>query len=290
MRRLFIVNPNAGKGRALRIWNQLSQFLMEKNVEFDFHFTTRPGEATEFARNNGSRFDQVIAIGGDGTVHEAVNGIVGYEVAFGVIPAGTGNDFARLFNWNLHPVQEAERILRNQTVLVDLVRMHDRLFINVAGMGFDATVANDTNQSRILKRLGAMGYVASVLKNLPRFQATHAEIDVDGKRYEFEEVLLIAVGNAVSYGGGMRITPQADCRDGVLDICVVSGISKLELIRVFPQIFTGRHISHENVTMMRGQKIRVETKEPFLIHADGEITGKTPELFEVMPNSIRLIV
>jgi YegS/Rv2252/BmrU family lipid kinase len=290
MRRLFIVNPNAGKGRALHVWDQLSQVLLEKNVQFDCHLTTRSGEATEFARSNGSDYEQVIVIGGDGTVHETVNGIVGYKTAFGVVPAGTGNDFARLFNWSRHPVQEAERILRNQTVLVDLVRMQDRVFINVAGMGFDATVANDTNQSRVLKRLGALGYVVSVMKNLPQFKATHATIDVDGKRYEFEEVLLIAVGNAISYGGGMKITPQANCRDGELDICVVSGISKLELIRVFPQIFTGRHVSHSKVRMIRGRRIRVETNEPFLIHADGEITGTTPESFEVIPESIRLIV
>lgn len=290
MNRLFIVNPNAGKGRAIRIWNQISDVLRERMVPFDCHLTKEAGEATEIARTKGASYEQVIVLGGDGTLHEVVNGIDKREISLGVIPAGTGNDFARMFHWSNQPEQEVERIVRNQTIRIDLVRMGNRVFINVAGMGFDATVANDTNQSRLLKRIGAMGYVVSVFKNLPRFKATQAILHVDGSAFEFEDVLLIAIGNAVSYGGGMRITPQADCRDGVLDVCVVSGISKLELMMVFPKIFSGSHVSHSAVHMLRGKNIQVETKEPLLIHADGEITGTTPESFEVLPGAIRLIV
>lgn len=290
MNRLFIVNPNAGKGRAVRIWNQISDVLRERKISFDYHLTKEAGEATEIARIKGSSYEQVIVLGGDGTLHEVVNGIYEREISLGVIPAGTGNDFAQLFHWGNQPKSEVDRILRNQTIRIDLVRMCNRVFINVAGMGFDATVANDTNRSRILKRIGAMGYVVSVFKNLPLFKPTQAVLNVDGTDFEFENVLLIAIGNGVSYGGGMRITPQADCRDGILEVCVVFGISKLELMMVFPKIFTGSHVSHPAVHMIRGKNIKVKTKEPFLIHADGEIAGTTPETFEVLPALIRLIV
>lgn len=290
MKRIFIINPNAGRGKALRVWNEISQILKERNIAFDYHMTKGPREAVEAVQNLDREYEQIIALGGDGTLHEVVNGISGKQAALGIIPAGTGNDFARLFDVGFDPQKEVDRILRNETILVDLVKMSDRVFINVAGMGFDATVAMDTNESKTLKKLGAIGYIVSVFQNLPKFKPSHVKLEIDGVLHEFEDSYLIAVANAVSYGGGMKIVPNADCQDGLLDVCVVSGISKTELIRVFPQIFSGRHITHPAVTVIRGKKAKIETKEPFIIHADGEITGTTPETFEIIPQAIRLLI
>ncbi|GAX89128.1 diacylglycerol/lipid kinase family protein [Effusibacillus lacus] len=301
-RRLFVINPNAGKGRALRYWKLAEAELHKRQIVYDCFMTNAPGDAVGHLKNLAGFYDQVIAVGGDGTIHEVVNGIVQTGAKLGIIPAGTGNDFAQYLNLNGHfdPVRSVERILQNQSVPVDLVCMQEKVFINVAGMGFDAAVAADVNRSTFLKKMGSLGYVASVMRQLPGYRPGAAMIEIDGSKHHFEDAWLIAVGNGGVYGGGMKILPQADCRDGLLEVCVVSGISKLELLRVFPKVFSGSHVRHPAVKMFRGSEVRVISKANLRIHADGEIVTRvrdtepeefqTDEKFKILPKAIDLLV
>lgn len=295
MKRLFIVNPHAGRGKALRIWHQIERELTRRGIKSDCFLTKGPGEAAVYAGQHAGNYDQLICIGGDGTLNEVVNGIYGQSVKLGIIPAGTGNDFARLFKWSENAGEQVDRLERCQTAAVDLIKMKDRVFINVAGMGFDAAVAEHANASKILKRLGPVGYIASVLQKLPTFRPSSVQIELDGNKYTFDDTLLLAVGNAQSYGGGMRIIPDADYQDGLLDVCVVSGITKLQLLRVFPKVFSGKHTTLDPVTILRGKRLQVKTNERFSIHADGEILQRNRnheqiETFEIIPRCIQLII
>lgn len=287
------MNPNAGKGKAVRVWEEIADEMQRREIEYACHMTSGPGDAVSFLKENAFQYDQVIAVGGDGTIHEVVNGIVGSGAKLGIIPAGTGNDFARFLNWNPKQpqiVRMVEQIVSDDVTEMDLVRMQDRVFINVAGIGFDAKVAYDANQSKVLKKLGSFGYIVSVLKNLPLFKPGSVAVEVDGICHTFNKTWLIAVGNATSYGGGMRIVPDADSQDGLLDVCVVSNISRLEILRVFPQVFAGTHVGHRAVVIIRGTNVAVRTEEPFILHADGEVLQRgNCETFEILPKAIQLI-
>jgi diacylglycerol kinase (ATP) len=299
---LFLINPVSGNGTSLKVWKIVQQELERQGVAYRHAFTERAGHAADLARiaadehrSGRQPLIAVVAIGGDGTIHEVVNGLADCpELPVGVIPAGSGNDFVRGFDLPKQPLAALEHLLaagglRVRTVDVGRYRLgagREGLFINGIGIGFDGEIAKRANESRFKPllnrlRLGQLAYVLTMFRLLFTYRTHDVEIVIDGEARPFSNVWLIAVSNIAFYGGGMRINPQAVPDDGEFNLCIVHNLSRLKLLAVFSTVFPGKHTRFEEVTMLRGRQIEVRSSRPMTIHADGEIIGTTPLTVEV---------
>lgn len=231
----IIVNPMAGNGRGGIVWRQAETILRGRSVAYRVRKTTKMGEAETLAMEliQKEGVTKVIAVGGDGTVHEVINGIQksGKPCLFGLIAAGSGNDFARGHRLPENPVQAVERILQGEEKQIDLLQINQRYSANVIGTGFDAEVTREANEAPYKRwfnqmKLGWFAYVVSLLRVALTYQPSDLTLVVDGAIYRLSRVWLVAVANIPNFGGGMRICPQAVPNDGKAEICVVSNVSR----------------------------------------------------------------
>lgn len=279
----FIVNRVSGNGKGHRVWKHVERLLLEKQMNYHVAFTERPRHATEIAKELAKQenVSAVIVIGGDGTLHEVANGLAGSDIPLGSIPAGSGNDFARGLQIPKQSKQALEKVLSGKKRKIDIVRINDEMFINVAGVGFDGQVAQVTNQAKYKKWLNFLGlgnlcYVFSFFKVLFRYQPTEVRLVIDEREQTFSDVWLVAVANVPFYGGGMMICPHAQSDDGLFDVCIVHGISRWKMVALLPHVFRGTHIYDPAVTTLTGQLLKIMSSEPMTAHGDGEILGQTP--------------
>jgi len=292
----FIVNPLSGNGKGKRLVPLIKKRLKEKNIPFQFYMTEYRGHAITLAKTlrTEPQSNIVIAIGGDGTLNEVINGLFPSDVQFGYIPAGAGNDFAREMGIPKDPFQALERIIYGDKREIDVGQFNGRYFVNAAGIGFDGKVTQIANQSPLKKRFGKFVYIFAVIQALFGYRPTELEIIVDGKKHLFEKVWLTAVSNGRYFGGGMMISPNAKNNDGILDVCVISGLTAFQLIKFFPTIFSGRHIQLPYVTILRGSSIKVHSNEILPIQIDGEIPDSEQDeksnilLFQVMEKKLEI--
>ncbi len=286
---LFVVNPAAGSGRANGVWQQIEDLLRERGLSYHAIVSTEAGVTPELVRERlkQKRPDRIVAVGGDGTVSEVVNGYAPEEIPLGVVAAGSGNDFARYFGLSGDPVEALEVVLNGTVRRVDLGRINDRYMINVGGAGFDAKVADETN--RMGKRLGStLPYVVALLKTLITWKNAEVQIELDGETLK-RRVLLVAVGNGQYLGGGMHILPSADMEDGVMDICIGEDLTKSEVVGLLAKIYKGQHVGHPKITMKRAKKVRISSPMPLYYHADGEPLGMAPVTFEILPGKLLVL-
>lgn len=286
---LFIVNPVAGKGKSLEYAAYIEQTLKEKAVNYALKFTSCKGEAEQIAREAACGiYEKIVAVGGDGTVYEVINGMMGGTAALGVIAAGTGNDFIKTMGISQNLEEALETILDGKSIFIDCGKANDRYFINVASVGLDAEIVRKTEE---IKRYisGPTAYVAGVFKTLFQYEPMPVEIAIDDWSYK-GKITLIAVGNGKYYGGGMKVVPSAEVDDGYFTICLIKPMSKLKMLRLFPTIFTGDHTKEPEVEILKGKKVKVYSREPMILNTDGDIIGKTPVTFEVIENKMAVIV
>ncbi|GAX90723.1 diacylglycerol/lipid kinase family protein [Effusibacillus lacus] len=289
MERLFIVNEHAGKGKTKKRWPMIQRHLDTFGIRYDARFTSKPKEAIEIAKKAVHHYSQLIAVGGDGTVNEVVNGIAGQGTLFGLMPTGTGNDLARTLHIPDDPYL-AVRCLANGTHHpMDLLDINGFYVAGAIGIGLDGAVATDINLASWKKKTGTVGYILSMLKLLLTFPPFAVSLQIDDQAFFFPNCWLVAIGNSKYYGGGMKICPQAVNNDGVLDLCVVHNLSRIELLKIFPSVFHGMHVLHPNVLCFQGKKVRVTTERPVPIHGDGEILGNTPSVIVVRPHILNVL-
>jgi diacylglycerol kinase (ATP) len=289
----FIINPKARNGYCLKIWEKVKRKLTEQKIPFQSHFTEYQGHAKSLANLIAAGTNEeivVIAVGGDGTMHEVVNGTVQYNnVTLGFVPGGSGNDFSRGFFIPTDPVDALEVILqlmKKDARLIDVgkVTMKDQsehFFINNMGAGFDALISHEVNQSRmkaILNKLslGRLVYVYFLLVKLFTYKCSTIHLSIDEKEHVYEKTWFVTVSNQPYYGGGMKIAPEAVPDDGILDITVVHRLSRFKLLLVFISVFWGKHVLFKEVKSYRGKKISVHSSSALYVHADGETIGFTP--------------
>jgi diacylglycerol kinase (ATP) len=278
MRVLCIVNRTAGGGRAARAWAAVAPAMARLHAELAT--TDRPGHATELARRAcADGFTHLLAVGGDGTAHEVVNGIQRPDVALGIVPCGTGNDFARSAALPFRPEAAVAGLERDRRRPVDLGLCGSRRFLNVAGAGFDAEVARLVNAGPRRSR-GALPYVATAVSLAFRYGSDELTLDLDGERWK-QSCLLVAVGNAKAYGGGMRICPRASLDDGLLDVCIVGGITAGHTLALLPRVFLGRHVRDRAVAYRTARAVAIAGPARVAVHADGEVVGGLPASFSV---------
>jgi len=285
----FIINPKACRGAAIQKWKRFSALLSKSGVEYLEYYTSRPQEAEKLARKAAQRSKEIYAVGGDGTLFEVANGLQKTDAALGLIPFGTGNDFSRSLKIPENDFEAIiEMVKKGKKKRIDLGRVNGKIYCNVVGIGFDGEVALAANNP--LKAVGGTpAYVWGIIKTLFSYKAPRMKIDIDGRQIE-KEALLTAVGNGGSYGGGIKILPQARFDDGFLDICVVDRLHPLKVLLLFPLLYSGRHVKNKNVHIYQGKRIRIESDPPVVVQADGELITRTPVELEIISRGINFIV
>ena len=272
MYRLFIVNPNASMGRALSKIQSMQLYEHGRVV-----ITRYPGHAEEIAREGG--YDEIVAVGGDGTAHEVINGIMksGEDIVFSAIPGGTGNDFLRNFSTVVKRNREVMRID------VGYIPEIDEYFINTADLGFASKVVRHT----VAKPFRRFTYVMSILANLITLHPEWMEFSINGREYS-GHFFQLDICNGKYYGGGMKISPFSSINDGRFEILFTAPMDRLEVVSAIHRIYQGRHVEMENVVMKRAKRIEVFSRN--WINADGEIVGETPATFMAIRKGLRVRV
>jgi diacylglycerol kinase (ATP) len=265
-----IFNPCAGKGRAAKMEAQLRRILREKLGEVDIFPTLHPAYARQISLELKDKYQTIIVAGGDGTIHEVVNGMVGGSAALGFVPIGSGNDFVRMMHIP-HDLSEAVDVIRTgRQITIDVGQLGDEFFPNGIGVGFDAWVVKESLKIKRLR--GIFMYLYAVLKTVFRYKNQTVTISVNGKSLE-EDIFLVAIGNGKSMGGGFLLNPTAEINDGQLDICIIRGLKFREIFMHLPKALSGSHVHLEQVEVVRSDKIDINAPNGIAVHADGELLG-----------------
>ena len=289
----LIVNPTADKGRGAALGLEVAVRLRAAGHEvLDLSAETAAGAHDRAMAGIASGLDLVAVAGGDGTVNLGVNLCAGTGTVLAIVAAGTGNDIARGLSLPVNDAPAAARVIAGGTVrTIDAGRHTDahgvaHWFAGVLGAGFDSLVNERANTWGWPK--GRMRYNLAVARELPVFTPIPYVIEVDGVRHS-ADAMLVAVANGPSYGGGMRVCPDASFDDGLLDILIVHKMSTIQFLRVFPKVFSGQHVGHPAVEILRGRKVRLEASG-IVSYADGERFAPLPMSVEVVPASLNVLV
>ncbi len=278
----YIVNPVAGKGRALAIGKELALAAGAAGFGGPVRETSGPGHATELAQAAIAHGAEIVAvIGGDGTVSEVAEALVGTNTCLMVLPGGGGNDLAgELGIAHLPPgpvaIARTLRLLASAPrVRLDVATINGRACIQAGGTGLDAYVATLHSTSRI--RPAALSYGVGTIRGLLTYRPTVMKVTVDGNVVWNGRAYAVTIANIGVYGGGLRIVPDADPMDGLVDVAIIGDIHRLEAIRIFPTVYRGTHVGHPQFHLHRGRHVTVTTPDnPQPIHIDGTLTGMTP--------------
>jgi len=292
---LFIINSTAGHGKTGKKINQLVLNLNKYKFDYEIEITKYAGHACELAEQaTDSGFDKIIAMGGDGTANEVVNGIMrsknSANVVMGILPEGTGNDFARVFKLP-HDVKRAVQCFKQQKIInIDLGKVEEHYFLNSFGLGFDAVVAKNVNDLKNIQ--GLARYMVAILKAMVRYQNYRGILENDNQKREIN-FILFSVGNGKFCGNGFKLTPDAQPDDGKLDIGIVCGLTRRRLLKLLPQARNGKHLQQPEVEMLKTSKFKISSEKPLPYYMDGEIpTLKNNREIEVelIPGCIRFLI
>lgn len=289
----FIVNPTAGHGRALKTWKRIEP-LASSLGEYSVKFTERPRHGEELARQAALEgYDRVAALGGDGTLNEVGNGLIGTGSALAVVPTGTGNDWVRSVGIPRDPDQACRIVFEGRLAKMDVGLAHGhRHFFNIAGIGFDAEVSRRVNDyGPILKAVGGtLPSLLGVIGTLFSFPGAPVHFELDGQAFDRPKLLLMAVGIARYYGGGMKILPEAQIDDQLFEIAWGEDLGRLELIKLVGKIYSGEHVGHPKVTITRGKYLTAKSDRRVAFHLDGDVAGNLPVTFELLPHALDVVL
>lgn len=293
----LLVNPSARHGAGARVAEDAARALRDAGVHIDVLVGHDAVEADDLAGKaaRGSS-DALAVVGGDGTVRLAVEATIGTGTPLAVIPAGSGNDVARTLGIPLgDPRAAAEVIVGGHRRQMDLGRVtfpdgRSALFTTVAATGFDASVTERAIGMSWPR--GQARYTIAAMRELAELRSRYYQVRVDDERVE-GDVVFAAVGNTTSYGGGMQITPNASIADGLLDVTLAhrpARFARATMARVFPKVFSGKHITHPTVLTMRGREVELYCDPPALVSVDGDLVGMLPAVFEAVPDAVEVFV
>ena len=290
MKTLIILNPVSAKGRAMDLRKEIESEFKKLKLDYQIHISKSLQDMMNATKKNlKNGFTNFIGVGGDGTIHYMANILAGTDKNLGVIPTGSGNDIA--VNLGLpSDVKSCCRIIKKgATKRLDLGLINDKYYyLCIAGSGFDSQVNDLANNTRLPVK-GPAKYSYSVYKTLITFKSKKFFMDYDNSQREVFGMMITA-SNMPSYGGGMRITPDADPEDGLFDICIIKRMSKLHFIKVFPKVYEGKHIEDSNVEIFRTSYLKLDSEYQFSVFADGEYICKLPASFKVAPKKLNFIV
>ena len=311
---LVIYNPIAGRGRAKKHWPEVQKALINAAIEFDVVATSAPLEALTLAEKAATKYSTVIAVGGDGTVHEVVNGLLrasseGETIALGVVPLGNGDDFAKMippqttiggkvYDWNV----AIKKITKGQTKLFDVGRMSGnqlpskqdnkpQYFMNGMDIGFGAQAAlNFTKVPSFLTGMAA--YLAAIMKTLIDYRIPNVSIQIDDQKAFEQSTTMTVITNGRCFGSGFWVCPEAQVDDGLLDVMVTQSVGRLKILRLIPKIMKGTHVNEPILKNYRARRVVIKSQQPLVVEADGEIPYPQTRHLEVqiLDKKLRVIV
>jgi diacylglycerol kinase (ATP) len=280
----LVVNPTSGKGRGARVAPVVRDRLVAAGLAVDEYETTCAEDVGRISADViASGADAVALIGGDGTIHLGAQVLANSGMPFGVIPAGTGNDFARGLGVPLKdPVAAADLIVAGRTRSIDLAVAKDEYITTVVAGGFDSLVNKRANAMSWPK--GNSRYTVATLAELRTFKPLEYVVTVDGEVIE-TKAMLVAVGTGPTYGGGLQICAGAEIDDGLLDVTIIQPVSRLTLLQMFPKLSKGTHVGHPMLRTLRGRTVRIESPG-ITAYADGEPLGALPVDITIAPGAL----
>ena len=296
---VFLVNPASENGGTGRRWPEIANRATAAGLSGDALLSERPGHLTELAqRAADDGAELLVAVGGDGTVHEVVNGIAGRTgVDLAIVPRGTGRDFVRTYGIP-HRLDDALRTARDgrvREVDLGLARFRswqgeaaEAYFANIASAGMSGAIAKRANETS--KALGGKAsYFWATFAVFARWRTSEIAVGVgaETRRARMHDVV---VANGRYFGGGMMICPQAEPDDGVFDVLLIGNLTKRDLLLTLPKTYRGRHLPHPKAELLRGSTVEIDADEPLPVELDGEQPGTTPARFELVPRALRLRV
>ncbi|HSB03366.1 MAG TPA: diacylglycerol kinase family protein [Anaerolineales bacterium] len=297
----IILNPMADMGNAWRIARDLRS-ITEQRGGIEWAGTVYPGHAIELAQQAGiHHYDKVIAMGGDGTVHEVINGLMKVRErvrpVLGVVPAGSGNDFSHAIGMTKNPAEALLCALDGEPSTIDLgvmtdERGHQEYFDNTVGIGFDTVVTIRSRRLPVVR--GFLLYLTAVIQTiLLNHNFMKMQIETEDQKWE-QSNLLLTMCNGPREGGGFLLAPEAKVDDGILHYAMIKNVSRPMMFRLIPEVMKGTHGRFKQVTMGACRKMSVASDRPMYIHTDGEIysgfgTDVRKVTFEVLPNALRVV-
>jgi len=271
MRLLVIINPASSRGDTARAEARIRAAFTARQLQFDVVHTERAGHAQELVADHGREFDGLIAVGGDGTLHEVLQALDVDRHVIGLIPRGSGNDFAWMNEWPASVEACAARIAAGRERRIDLGVWDGGRFHTSVGVGFEARVNHESRRIRHLR--GTAIYLAALLRTLSDLQSYPMQIDWEQGRWQ-GDTLLASIGNGRRVGGAFLLTPDARNDDGLLDICFAPRMRLPQLLQILPRTFSGSHVRRAPVRLERGARIRLRgDAKGFPVHIDGEMVG-----------------
>lgn len=281
----LVINPVSGQGKGATLGTHVAGYLNARDISYEIIIGKNQIEQSKLLSTFIEKYPDcsgVIAVGGDGLLHLALQKTVPSQIPLAMIPAGTGNDFVRTLGWSLTDIDAIlHEVLNSKPRPMDLGLVDGEWFGAILSTGFDSIVNEKANSMAWPK--GPNKYNAAIAIELPRFKPHHYEIVLDDRTIS-TQAMLIAVANGRSYGGGMLVCPAAEINDGYFDVMVLHPISKLEFIKVFPRVFKGTHITHPAVEIVRSKRVSISSNA--IAYADGERVGQLPVSAECIPGAL----
>jgi YegS/Rv2252/BmrU family lipid kinase len=300
---LAIVNPNAGQGKGKKDWAKITLLLNRYELPFIVSYTEKKLHAIELTRDGiAAGYRNIIAIGGDGTMNEVVNGVFTQticptqDIVLGMITVGTGNDWGKMFGIpkdyeNAVKILKENKVFSHDAGVITYYRgteQEKRYFLNIAGLGFDALVVKRTNAQKDKGKSGKAIYFYNLLKSLISYRNIKTEVVIDGQKL-INDTFTISLGIGRYSGGGMRQTPNAIPDDGLFDITIIKKMSKAEIIMNLKKLYDGTILTHPKIDGYKGKNIKIDSDPLIHVEADGETLGHSPVEFQIIPQSIKVV-
>jgi YegS/Rv2252/BmrU family lipid kinase len=282
----IVMNPASAGGKPGRLLARVEAALTDLGLEYRIAASGSMAHAIELAREAAAAGDVVVAFGGDGLVGGLAGAVRG-AAPLGVLPGGRGNDFARHLGIP-EEIEAACRVLaEGPERRLDLGEANGRPFACIASTGYDSEANRLANEARLLR--GNLVYLYAALRALARWKPTRFTVTMDGEPYRFIGYTVVAA-NTSYYGGGMRVAPAADPADGMLDLVLVNGTSKLRFLMNISKVFSGKHVKLEEIVTRRTREVLIEADRPFTVYADGDLITELPATVRVVPGELRVLV
>lgn len=284
----LIINPAAGRGKASKLSKRVIYEFEKRGIDFDYEYSAKPRHAVEISRKASTEFQKVIAVGGDGTVNEVGEGLVGSDAIFGVIPLGSGNDFAKENGIPSKISDAVGVILSNNFHLIDVIKVNDRVSLNTAAVGFNGIVSEVAKSVKYLK--GMSVYIWSVVKTAIRYKSIPLKISINGRLIE-DNIFMVSICNSKSEGGGFIIAPNAKNDDGLFDVTIIRHTGYTKLLLNLNKALTGNLNKLKEVETIKGNSILIESEYPMPVHVDGEVISLISHKVEasILESSLKVI-
>jgi diacylglycerol kinase (ATP) len=286
MKAAIVVNPVSGKGKSLGILPKVVEWCQKQGIEFRIFPTTGPGDGIYQARiARAAGFERVVVLGGDGTINEVGQALIGTDTLVGILPGGSGNDFFKMLGKKVNLDKAMRTAFSGVSHDVDVGLANGRPFFNVVGAGFDAQVAAEAAKSKAFS--GFLKYLSAVFKVWRTYEPLPLEIELDAFKIN-QNVTLVSVGNGRCSGGGFHLTPQAKFDDGLFDICIMEYLPKSKIFSVLPRALKGTHVRLDSVRVYRSKRIILKSLKGFPVHIDGEPSSGPLEKLEITMDKRKL--